>query len=386
MPETLGASPESAVADTSNQTATPSSEASSLPTQDSFSSEVAKASSPGALRGLMANLAKIAPKAADPKTASAPKAGETPAEAAPAEAEVAAAEETPAEETAAPEETPETETEDGAEDFGPVTPSKASKLRLRLPETDTVGRLAAAFLQRNRDWTLEQATDAARSQLGIKAEPKGETPATTTPPKAKSDLPDSIEGVDNAVDLLETERSKALTELRFEDIDKIDRQLRRLDRHRSTVEKEADQRQAQEATAYESAFTASESRAAELYDFAAKPDSEGGKRMVEIDNLLKANGDPLYNSPDKPLRVAQMVAKELAIAPKRKGAPPVTPVKPAQTAAVPAQKKQVLPGGSSSTTPASVNPHGETNAKISKVNTVQGLRELSKSLGIKIPF
>lgn len=389
MPETLGVSPESAVADTSVPAATPSSEASSLPTQESFSSEVAKASSPAALRGLMANLAKVAPKpAAKVEAAPTPKAGDVPAEAPAAETPASPEGETP--EPEAPEPTPETpaEADDdaGNEDFGPVTPSKASKLRLRLQETDTVGRLAASYLQRNRDWTLEQATDAARSQLGIKSEPKGETPATATPPKPKSDLPDSVEGVDHAVDTLETERTKAITELRFEDVDKIDRQLRRLDRHRSTVEKEADQRQVQEASAYESAFTASESRASELYDFASKPDSDGGKRMVEIDNLLKANGDPLYNSPDKPLRVAQMVATELRIAPKRKGPAPVTPVKPAPTAAVPAQKKQVLPGGSSSTTPASVNPHGETNAKIGKVSTVQGLRDLTKSLGIKLPI
>lgn len=382
MPETLGVSPDSAIADTSIATPTLPSEGSSLPTQDNFSSDVGKANTPAALRDLMRNLPKVA-KPAEPKPTPAPKAGEPPAEKVPAE------ETTPPEEATPELETPptkaETENDDelSDEDFGPVTPSSAKKLRLRLPETDKVGRLAAAFLQRNRDWTLEQATDAARSQLGIKPEPKGDTPAAA-PQKPKSDLPDSIEGVDHAVDLLEGERTKAITELRFEDVDKIDRQLRRLDRHRSTVEREADQREAQEASAYDSAFTSSEARAVDLYDFASKPESEGGKRMLEIEGILRANGDPLYSSPDKPLRIAQMVAAELRIAPKRKGAAPVVPAKPTQTA--PSPKKQVLPGGSSSTTPASSNPHGEINAKISKVNSVHGLRELSKSLGLKIPF
>lgn len=72
------------------------------------------------------------------------------------------------------------------------------------------------------------------------------------------------------------------------------------------------------AAEYDAAFTASENRAMELYDFLSDPKSEGRIRIAEIDEALRVNGDPLYYDPNKPLIIAQMVAKELRIAPKPK--------------------------------------------------------------------
>jgi hypothetical protein len=79
---------------------------------------------------------------------------------------------------------------------------------------------------------------------------------------------------------------------------------------------------------YNRRFTASEAKATELYAFASRADSEGGKRMLEIEAELKAKNDPLYFSPDKPLIIARMVAREMRIAPRTKT--PET-VKPAPT-------------------------------------------------------
>ena len=73
-----------------------------------------------------------------------------------------------------------------------------------------------------------------------------------------------------------------------------------------------------EETSYNRQYSASLGKAIELYDFAADPKSEGGKRMIEIDLALRANGDPLYADPNKPLIIAQMVAKEKRISPKLK--------------------------------------------------------------------
>ncbi len=124
--------------------------------------------------------------------------------------------------------------------------------------------------------------------------------------------------------------------------------------HAIKLEREGERQQVEAASAYNQRFTASESRATELYAFAGDPESDGAKRMVEIEADLKANGDPLYHSPDKPLRIAQMVAAELKIAPRRKGAP-AAPAKAAAPAnGTPPPKKQMLPAGGSRTTPPPV--------------------------------
>ncbi len=85
---------------------------------------------------------------------------------------------------------------------------------------------------------------------------------------------------------------------------------------RNTPALQTEAQRAKKAAAYEAAFSVSDAKAVELYDFASDPNSEGSKRMLEIDDALKANGDPLYNDPNKPLIIAQMVAKEMRIPPK----------------------------------------------------------------------
>lgn len=320
---------------------------------------------------------KEAPPKAESVVPPAPDAAATP-DAPPAEPTPG---ETPAPEAAevAPEEaSPGDETDDDPNQDGPVTPSEAKKLRLRLRQDDAVGRLAAAFQQRNRDMSLEEALDKAKAQLGIK--PKGAEP--TPDAKPKSDLPETIEVVDTTLESLDAEREKALTELRFEDVGKIDRKVRQLDRHRLNLEREGDKRQAQEVQVYETKFTQSEAKAVELYPDAAKADSEFGKRMREIDADLGANGDPLFKSPDKPLRIAQMTAAEKSISPRRKGTP-AAPVKPAAPAAVPGPKRGILPSGASRTTPPAANAQPAFNAQVQAVNSVHALRKVLKSVGVR---
>lgn len=81
------------------------------------------------------------------------------------------------------------------------------------------------------------------------------------------------------------------------------------------------QKQAQVAQAFEEHAN----RAVELYPDAAKEGSPLYNRMAEIHDALEATGNPLVNAPDKALKIAQMAANELNIAPKLKQAP--APVK-----------------------------------------------------------
>lgn len=380
-----GETPPTAVSDTPAPAA-PAAEVSSLeapPSQD-LTARVASAKSPAAVRALLSDIRKgiVKEAPAKPENAAATPAPEAPApDATPAEA---APEETPAAEeaeAATPEAEAPEETEDDPTQDGPVTPSQAKKLRLRLPESDQAGRLAAAFMQRNRDWTLTQALEAANRQLGIKTESAAQPAKPEAKPK--SDLPETVEAVDTTLESLDTEREKALTELRFEDVAKIDRKMRVLDRHRLNLEREGEKKQTQAARDYEAKFAQSEVKAAEFYPDAAKPESPFGQRMKEIDDALQETGDPLFNDPEKPLRIAQMTARELSIAPRRKGTP-AAPVKPAAPAAVPVAKKGMVPTGGSRTTPPPTNAQPALHAEVKGAKNPHQLRQVLKKYGVRI--
>lgn len=314
----------------------------------------------------------VKPAEPPPDLKAAEAAEETPA--APPEADAP-----PAEEAAPAEEAPAAEEPDDTEDEGdgPVAPLTSKKAHLRFAETDKVGRLAAALMKRNRDMQMEEAVAKAKIQLGIPAEKTADAPA-----KPKSDLPDTVELVDSTLETLDGEREKALTDLRFEDVAKIDRKIRSLDRHRVSLERAAERQQSEAAHSYHSTFTQSEAKAADLYPDASKADSAFGARMKEIDADLEANGDPLFDDPTKPLRIAQMVAREMNIAPKKKGAP-AAPAKAAAAApAAPAAKKGVVPSGASRTTPPAVNAKPAIVTKIESAKSLLDIRNIRKELGL----
>jgi hypothetical protein len=270
----------------------------------------------------------------------------------------------------APTETPE----------GEILPTREdARLRLGLKKDDEVGRLAAAYKLRNKDWTLEQALQAAKDKLGVKPSDPKPAEAAKPEPIGRADLPQDIEGLDALSSQLEVKYAENLTALNFEEAAKINNQIRALDRQRLTLEREGERQQLTQAAEYENAFTASETRAAQFYPFAADPNSPLGQRMVEIEESLQALGDPLYNDPNKPLIIAQMVAKENNIAPRKPGQRTATPApKPVAPAPKPAPKG-MLPSGASRAAPAAAtNPLAD---KISAARTPQELNQIMKSLG-----
>lgn len=294
--------------------------------------------------------------------------------------------ETPAEELPAEGATPEQpeEGEDPDEDDGgdgPITPITAKRTHLRLPPDDKVGRLATSFMKRNRDMPMETAMEKARAQLGIK--PKAETEAAKEEVPANG-LPTTVEDTEAEIKKLRAERKQANVALEFEKASDLNDKIEDLLQHRFDLQRQNERKESEAITTYEKKFGESEAKAVDLYDFAGKPESEGGKRMAEIDAALQENGDPLYHSPDKPLRIAQMVAAELKIAPRRKGAP-VTPAKAAApTNGAPAPKKQVLPGGGSRTTPPPVNQPPAIDSKIKNVKSIHDLRNIRKELRLPV--
>jgi hypothetical protein len=239
------------------------------------------------------------------------------------------------------------EEEADPDDGSTPTPITAAKARLTFRPDDKVGRLAARFMQRNRDMTMPEAVKAAEAELGIK-------PDAPKPERKPDGMPDSVEGIQAKIAELKAKRKTASTNLELETYDTLTEQIEALTDKRGILVEQGRQQQAQVIKAYESGFAASEAKAADLYAFAADPTSPGGKLMIEIDAALEANGDPLFNSPDKPLKLAQMAATRLNIPPKTKTpavtAKPAAPV-PKVPAGQAAPKKDVIPGGSSRTTP-----------------------------------
>lgn len=393
---TAGVTPQTANAETpvTPPAAAPAA-ASSSTTQDNFAERVRAAKSPAETRKLIQELRERpltpeAVKAKDPTpqeaaalAAKEAAAKETTAESAEATpADTAATEATSEETTAETTESTETETAETteAEDEGDgsIKAPTAKRLRLQLPENDQVGRMAAAFLQRNRDWTLEQALDAARTKLGVKTPQNAD--ATTTDPKAPATPTVNIDSVNAQIKQLREDRKKANAELRFEDASDLSDQLEDLLMQRSSLERQADRQQIEQATTYTRQFEASESKAVELYPLAADPESAFGKRMIEIEDTLKELQDPLFDSPDKPLKIAQMVAAELNIAPRRKGV--TTPAKAAATVTPPGPKKGIVPSGASRTTAPAANQPNPITQEIQQVKTIADMRNLRKKLGL----
>ncbi len=351
-----------------------------------ISDKVSAANSPAAIRALVnaAKAGKIGQ--ATPAAPAAPA----------AEPQATTPEATPAEESPVPEgeAAPSAEAAPAAvegepgeheEDESPLTPFTGDKARIRVSENDKAGRLAISIIKRNKDLTISEALERANKQLGIVTAPPAAAPSEVTPAApAASDLPQTLADTDAALTALEDEREKALNEVRLEDVAKMDRKLRQLDRHRTALERNAEKSEVQAVTDYNVQFDQSNAKAVELYEFARQPESAAAKRMAEIDSALKDNADPLYGSPDKPLRIAQMVAAEMNIAPRRKGTPAPAPARPAAPAA-PAPttiKKQVLPTGGSRTLPA-VDQTTQVAKHISEIKNPAQLRAALKSFGIR---
>lgn len=403
MPDAnAGVTPQTATAEpktvTSAAVTTPASSSTS-PNQD-LGARAKAASSPAELRKLMQELRQNPLKQGTqpPKPAETPEAAPatTEAEAAPAEAQPSETSPESAEATSTPEAAPEggeSQPEGGEADAQTEqaqTPNEgedsieaptAKRMRVQLPEEDKVGRLAMAYMQRNRDWTLEQAMDAARNKLGIKAQPEQAAQPDATQP-AVPNLPATVNDVDAAIKAARAERAKAQTELRFEDASELTNKIEDLIIHRHGLERQADQQAIQARTTYDTKFAASEARAVELYPDAANENSALGKLMVEIEQSMLETGDPTFHSPDKPLIIAQMAAAELRVAPRRKGAPPA-PAKAAAPVQPPAAKKGVIPSGSSRTTAPAANQPPAIVQQFKAIKSLQDLRAAYKAVGIK---
>ena len=196
---------------------------------------------------------------------------------------------------------------------------------------------------------LSQALDIARQRLGVDERPKAQIEPVAEDNEAyeeESSEEDPLSQVtlDEAKQELRDLRKKHSQALREGDLDEAADVMDQLGETEELIEVLA-VREQHEATAavdeHDQAFDSSVAKANELYPDFGNEGSDFYARATEIDAALRDTEDNRYYDANKPLLIAQMVAKELNIAPNT-GGPAKNP---------PVQKQEAAPQQQSPSSP-----------------------------------
>ncbi|MBE2178868.1 MAG: hypothetical protein IAE97_00145, partial [Chthoniobacterales bacterium] len=276
------------------------------------------------------------------------------------------------EEPVAPEapKTPTPEDEDGE-------PATGGGKRFRVQAADQVEARALELRKRNRDLSLEECLTRAKAELGVTDPPSD--------PNAPA-MPKTLEEARTALSTLRQERKKAFGEdMDFAKAAELDDQIEALRDHMDVLRDRETSEAERQRTEFLENVEASKSKAVELYADVAVAESALCKRMAEIDQTLQDNDDPLFFSPDKPLKLAQMAAAELGIAPKSRKPAASQPQAPAPKPeairhAAPKPAPVVPASGNARTTSTTQPKTGQLEAEIDRVEDVGDYKKLVKGL------
>jgi hypothetical protein len=175
---------------------------------------------------------------------------------------------------------------------------------------DPIDATVAALRAANPNLSLKAALTLAEQALGTPEQTPNVEEAT--PPPAVTDLRTELKA-------LKAQHLKMTRE--YADDSEFETLEARILEIENDLIPAAQQFEQQNQVQIAEAFEQHASRAVELYPDAAKEGSPLYNRMAQIHDDLEATGNPLVNAPDKALRIAQMAANELNIAPKRASAP-----------------------------------------------------------------
>lgn len=253
--------------------------------------------------------------------------------------------------------------------------------RFRVRSKDPLTKETLRLLSRNRDLDIEQARELARKNLVEQGVIKDESAGKDDGDDASDDgMPKTVEDAESRISDLEAQAKTAMEEdFDFTKASELQAEINKLNRHIGTLQLNEVQREKEEQESarakYIENFNASQAKAEATYDFAKDPESEGSKLMSEIDERLKEAGDPRYSDPNKPLIVAQMVARELNIAPKgktvKKSPDEGKPGKPNKSG----KKATVQPARGDSRTKEK-SDKGQLDERIDKISSVEDYEKL----------
>jgi hypothetical protein len=178
------------------------------------------------------------------------------------------------------------------------------------------GRLKAGL----KPLTVEAATAQAKHELGLDKAKENDSEDKSGEGKEQSGLPTTLEAVDAKIKELREQKAKVWRdEVDMDKVNAIEDQIDQLRERKMELREKAVTTEKTAEQEYDRRFEDSKAQAVDSYSFVSEPESEAAKRMQEIDAEMERSKDPTFHDPNKPLIIAQMVAKELRIAPRKKG-------------------------------------------------------------------
>ena len=274
----------------------------------------------------------------------------------------------------AAQETPAEEPSQQQEDANPTVLAED-----RLPERLRVGnwpeeeRKALLLRQRNPDLSLAEALERVRvpADQGQVIQDEKEIP--------------SLEATQEKIAELKAQRKAAFQNIELDKVPDLDEQI---EEAQKTIEeiRVAQARAYEEETArFHADVDHSKARAVEYYPDVTDANSPLVLKMLEIDQVLKETGNPLYHSANKPEKLAQMAANELGIPPNAKKPTSSKATTQPSRAAVASQSTirpatPIAPAAARTSRPSQAVISGTADELLDNVKDEDGLRALVASL------
>lgn len=258
--------------------------------------------------------------------------------------------------TEAVDETAQEEPEDPTDEDGQEAPELSKRYRFKDPDDVAIAAIAKA-----NGISLLDAAKQFEATKPAKAEVSEEEAPSRTSEHVATELSD-----------LRAQKRDALKNLEFETVAALDEQIDNLVDERETLRiqetEQASTRKNKAQADFDEAYDANLQKAYGFYPDLLDPNSALSKEVFSLDQKAMSLGDPLFNSPDKPLTIAKRAALKLGIL----MADPVDPKPAVRKAHV---SRPVTPAsGNARTTPAAPAPKLE--AQLGKVKSVADYERL----------
>jgi hypothetical protein len=228
--------------------------------------------------------------------------------------------------------------------------------RFRIRATNEVEATALLLKKQNPGWTLEDCLSKSKTIHG--------TPEDTAyAPADKEEGPKTVTEVRARINALRDAKAEAFEALEFTEASRLDREIDTLrDALDEIKEQEVRNEQLLEME-FNQAVEHSQNKAVAIYPDVTQAASPLVKRMVEIDRQMKEDGNPLYFSPDKPYKLAQMAANDIGIAPRN----PKSATNPARPMA---KSRTVQPASGNARTTAPTSPTDKIEQAVDQVDDI----------------
>jgi len=265
-----------------------------------------------------------------------------------------------AEEDAGNGEEPETEEDEFPEEEIPedtVEDEGKPQERFRIRATNEVEATALLLKKQNPGWTLEDCLSKSKTIHGTPEDHTEEADAD------KAEGPKTVAEVRERIDALRDAKAEAFEALEFTEASRLDREIDKLRDALDEIKEQEVRKEQLLEMEFNQAVEHSQNKAVSIYPDTTKADSPLVKRMVEIDRQMKDDGNPLYFSPDKPFKLAQMAANDIGIAPRNP--------KSAATSAKPMTKSRtVQPASGNARTTAPTSPNDKIEQAVDQVSDI----------------